>query len=225
MFWNLLAKLAIAIVTLVVVAACTSPQETQGSGSTAGKLASTTAPPAARPRLPREGLNLRDRMEWRTVLGWPQSCEDAFQGSRGSEDGGLEFHKLTDGVSLVNVLCASGSYQGSFVYVRLDERQAAPEATVLGFASYQAVDDKSVEKVQATEIWGEPTVLEGTGELTILNLFRQTGDCGLWSRYAVADGSPRLEEVRARLQCPASPGRRAELEAGQPPSGWKPIRE
>ena len=42
----------------------------------------------------------------------------------------MVFHELAPRLSVVEVLCAAGSYQASSTVVRLDERAPAPEAAV-----------------------------------------------------------------------------------------------
>jgi hypothetical protein len=133
------------------------------------------------------------------------------------------FFELSSGVSLVEVLCAAGSYQPSFVFIVLDERPPTPRGTVLSFQTYQSPDGTSLEEVTATEMVGEPAVIPEQRALTVLNLWRQTADCGVWARYAIGDGAPKLEAARARFPCPTRPGPPAQSRGGSPPSGWKIV--
>ena len=170
----------------------------------------------------RAELTLDDRAAWKAALDWPADCEDAFQASRVSDDAGLVFHQLAANISLVEVLCALGSYQPSSVFIMLDER-AAPRAEALTFRAYRSEDGETVERFDTSELWGEPTVLSSQQELTMLNLSRQIGDCGIWTRYSLRDGTPRVLDVRGQLPCPSTPGRRAISESGGPPAEWKEI--
>jgi hypothetical protein len=105
----------------------------------------------------------------------------------------------------------------------LDERAPTPRGTVLSFKTYQSPDGTSLEEVTATEMVGEPAVIPEQRALTVLNLWRQTADCGVWARYAIGDGAPKLEAARARFPCPTHPGPPALSRGGSPPSGWKIV--
>ena len=69
----------------------------------------------------------------------------------------------------------------------------------------------------------ELTYLPEAQELTLLSLSRQTGDCGTWAEYGLAEGNPRLEALYVRMPCPATPGEPANPGPGEPPEGWKRI--
>ena len=175
------------------------------------------------PRLPRTQVTLLDRTAWRGVLSWPDDCEASFQASRASEDGGLEFADVGERVSVVAVLCAAGSYQPSHVFVRLDERARLPLVSLLSFSVYTSEDGTTLTRSDATEIWGEPTLSADTKELRVLALARQTGDCGVWTRYDIGSDAPRLLEARARQPCPDTPETPAFGAPGEPPEGWAPV--
>jgi len=215
----------LAILGAAAVVGCTSPrgEDRQTHADSGAAAALTQAAPPADP-LPRTRLSLRDRAGWRAVLKWPDECEEAFRASHVGEDGGLVFDELGPGLSFVEVLCAAGSYQPSFVYVRFDERARAPVATVVSFRVYQSPDGRSIERTDETELWGEPSVSSVRQELTVLNLARQTGDCGIWSRYHIGNETPTAVDVRTRLPCPPRPGPRATSESGDPPRGWRPVQ-
>ena len=201
----------------IAVVSCSSPRE-QTSGS-AGTRASV---PQAAAALRRTQLSLGDRTGWRSVLNWPDECEEAFQASHAGDDAGLVFNELAPGISFVEVLCAAGSYQPSFVYVRLDERSTAPIATLLTFPVYESSDGVSIESVKASEIWGEPFVSPARRELAVLNLARQTGDCGIWTRYNIGGELPEMVDAR-RAPCATRPGAPATSSNGEPPRGWQPL--
>jgi hypothetical protein len=213
------------ILGAVAVAGCTSPRgDDRQTHADGGAAASTTrVAPSADP-LPRTRLSLRDRASWRPVLKWPDECEEAFRASHVGEDAGLVFNELGPGLSFVETQCAAGSYQPSFVYVRFDERPRAPVATVVSFRVYQSPDGRSIEQTNETELWGEPSLSPLRQELTVLNLARQTGDCGIWTRYNIGSDTPAVVDVRTRLPCPPRPGPRATSESGDPPRGWRPVQ-
>jgi hypothetical protein len=213
---NLATSIALLSVALL---SCRSPKpaDERRASPDSGQKAPTPA------RLPRANLTVRDRTDWRQVLNWDETCEQEFQSSRVAEDGGLVFHQIAPGVSLVEVLCSAGAYQPSFVIVRLDERSRAPVADVLSFLTYGSTDGSSLEPAQQVEMTGEPFLLPEQRELTVLNVFRQTRDCGIWTRYGIRDGAPQLKEVRVRLPCPTGTGMPVSSEPGRPPRGWRLI--
>jgi hypothetical protein len=201
------------------VPSCHSPKPTDDGRSVPRNGQNT--PSAA--HFPRTNLTVRDRTDWRRVLQWDEACEKEFQSSRVAEDGGLVFHQIAPSVSLVEVFCSAGAYQPSFIIVRLDERSQAPVADVLSFVTYESTDGSSLESVQQVEMTGEPSILAEQREVTVLNVFRQTRDCGIWTRYGIPDGAPQLKEARVRLPCPAGPGVPVSTEPGRPPRGWRLI--
>ena len=209
------------LITLVSIAvlSCRSPKPAD-EGRTVPDSGQQTPTPA---RLPRAHVTVRDRTDWRHILKWDATCEKDFQSSRVAEDGGLVFHQIGPRVSLVEVLCSAGAYQPSFVIVRLDERSQVPVADVLSFLTYESTDGRSLEPAQQVEMTGEPSILPEQRELTVLNVFRQTRDCGIWTRYSIRDRVPQLTEVRVRLPCPTGAGVPVSPERGRPPRGWRLI--
>jgi hypothetical protein len=130
------SRAIVAILGSAVWAGCGSaggPRSVDEQRSAAVRDAAAEQRPATAPLRRVAPISLHDRDLWRSVLAWPASCEEAFQTSRASDDGGLAFHELAPGLSVVEVLCAAGSYQPSHVYVRFDERGSSREATLLSF--------------------------------------------------------------------------------------------
>jgi len=173
--------------------------------------------------LPRANVTSTDRARWRELLAWPAGCEDAFGLTHAPDVGGLFFHTLGEGVTLVQVACAAGAYQGSAVFVRLDENVSPPAAKVLSFETYTSPDGAGLESAPSVELWGEVMFLASAKELTLLSVSRQMRDCGTWSRYSLVEEAPRLIELYARIACPEEPGPPAQPEPGRPPEGWARI--
>lgn len=213
----------------VGVSACTAPrpEHTDPPPAERGKAKPASAKSDVAPPL-KTTLSRTDRERWRQIAAWPEECESAFQASVASSDAGLVFHELADGRFLLQVLCAAGAYQPSHVFLSLDERAAPPVAALLKLPIYQSEDGRSIARTMEAEIFGEPTWLPDSRELTILSLARQTGDCGVWTKYrfTAQDDAvrPAVVEARALLPCPARLRDRAVSIQGQPPNGWKPIR-
>jgi hypothetical protein len=198
-----------------------SGQEKPGSQATPPGPPASAAPVAS--RLPKQSLTRSDRAAWQALLRWPDDCDEAFRQSHAGDDAGLEFHQLSDGVFLLGVVCAAGSYQPSTIFLRVDDRKSPPTAVGLTFDSYESADGASLMRTQVTELWGDAAFLAPTRELTLLSVSRQSGDCGTWARYALTEATPRLLEFRARLPCPARPGDHVAPEPGKPPPGWKTV--
>jgi hypothetical protein len=213
----------LVILGAIAAVGCSSPRVEEESAGRAGRDTRASAPqgPAPAP-LRRSQLTLGDRTGWRSVLNWPDDCEEAFQASHAGDDAGLVFNELSPGISFVEVLCAAGAYQPSFVYVRLDERSTVPIARLLIFPVYESSDGVSIESARASEIWGEPFVSSARRELAILNLARQTGDCGIWTRYNIGGELPEMVDAR-RAPCAARPEAPATSSNGEPPRGWQPV--
>jgi hypothetical protein len=211
------------ILGAIAAVGCSSPRVEEESAGRAGRDTRASIPQGPAPAPPRRNqLTLGDRTDWRSVLNWPNDCEEAFQASHVGDDAGLVFNELSPGISFVEVLCAAGAYQPSFVYVRLDERSTIPIARLLIFPVYESSDGVSIESAKASEIWGEPFVSPARRELTILNLARQTGDCGIWTRYNIGGDLPEMVDAR-RAPCATRPGAPATSSNGEPPRGWQPV--
>ena len=216
-------RVILLILAAAVITGCSSPRVEEKSVGGATQKTPAAVPQGAAAPLRRSQLSLGDRTRWRSVLNWPNECEEAFQASRAADDAGLVFNELSPGVSFVQVLCAAGSYQPSFVYMRFDERSPAPVAALLIFPVYESSDGVSIESVKASEIWGEPFVSPARRELAVLNLARQTGDCGIWTRYNIGGEIPVVVDARS-ARCSTGPGTPAASSDGQPPRGWQPVR-
>lgn len=213
------------VLALASAAGCSHPPDTadarREAAAARADAEAAPSPPALR-RLP--PYSLADREAWRRALSWPAACEDAFQSTRATEDGGILVVELAPGLSIVDVTCAGGSYQPSHAFTRFDERGSSPVATTLEFQTYESADGVTLGSTAATELIGHATLSPERRELSLLSLSRQLADCGVWSRYTVATERPQLVAAAAQLPCPSTPGPPAESVGGAPPAGWRPIR-
>ncbi|MEP7345221.1 MAG: DUF1176 domain-containing protein [Gemmatimonadaceae bacterium] len=207
---------------LLLTLACsprTSDQPPAGALTDSGQhIAADTS------RLPRKDVTVADRTRWFERLHWPNACEDDFVQTHLTDDGGLEFHMLQQGVSLVIVRCALGAYQPTSVVLLLDERQSVMSATVLRFPTFESLDGKTLAPTNTAELVGELTLLDASNALTVLSLARQIGDCGTWARYEFPGGTPVLKAFAERVSCPENAGPRASTRSGEPPVGWKVVQ-
>jgi hypothetical protein len=219
-------RLAVVALAAACASGCTPEPNVDAQRQPAPNAAAAAHAPTLQNLRRVAPLSLDDRAAWRSALDWPASCEDAFESSRAGQDGGLVIHALEPNVSLVEVLCASGAYQPSHVFLRFDERGSSPVATLLEFRVFLSADGAALTTSLETEIWGEPTLSPGARELSVLTLSRQLADCGVWSRHAIGSGSdrPQLLAAAEQLPCPPTPGPPAESADGNAPRGWRPIR-
>jgi hypothetical protein len=216
-------RVRVAFVSLLLACAGPRPAEDAETVRVSGADSAGPQPSTSVRELPRTNVTATDRARWRGVLQWPAECENAFELTHISSDGGLFFRALEDGVTLIEVTCAAGAYQGSAVFVRLDENASPPAARTLMFATYTSADNETLERTESTELWGEAMFLQDARELTLLSVSRQTRDCGTWSRYSLAEAAPRLLELYAQIVCPEESGPPAQPEPGRPPDGWAKI--
>jgi hypothetical protein len=165
-------------------------------------------------------------LAWRQVVRWPDGCEEAFQASRASDDGGLVFEALDDSVLLLQVTCAAGAYQPSSMWWVVPT--SAPGGAPPSVLEFQVLSgekaDASSPRYQ-TEVFGEWVFDHMSRQLTRLSVSRQTGDCGFWARYRVEAGTARLVKAAAKFPCPSQRGEQARLDAARPPTSWTVRKE
>ncbi|GEM_PF-2144031 len=160
------------------------------------------------------------RSKWRRTLQWNNSCEDAFQASYVGQQSGVQVYKADNTVELVSVLCSAGAYQPSFVYFLLAKHKSGVTAQAINFPIYASDDGWNMNRSVQTEIWGEPIFDSERVELNILNVARQSGDCGSWAVYSLEQASAELMELWALFPCPQNIEAPAEQKIGVPPAGW-----
>ena len=217
----------IVAVGLASMAACTSPVPAVDAPADAPSDAARVADNnlgESKALPPRVHLSLSHRAEWRPILQWPDDCETAFEASHAGDDPGMIFHEVAPRLSVVEVMCAAGSYQTSSTVIRLDERRPVVEATVLRFPVYETETGEAFTTTEVTELWGEIAIDPATAVMTVLNLARQTADCGTWTRYDLGDDAPIVTDARARLPCPGRARPPIRLDTDHPPVGWRHIR-
>ena len=215
-------RLAIATLVSACTVACTSGPHEPATQQASSEAPSDEPRPANQLLRRTAPLSLGDRAAWRAALDWPVSCEEAFESSHAGGDGGLVIHALAPNVSLVEVLCAAGSYQPSHLFIRYDERAVSPIATLLEFPVLLPGEGATLTETLETEIWGESTLSSDARMLSVLAFSRQLADCGIWSRYALDATRPRLVAA-AQQPCPVTPGSPAVSSDGSAPRGWRPL--
>ena len=170
-----------------------------------------------------EAHSKETRSHWRKRLAWNDDCEESFSASYAGLESGIEVYTLKNGLELVSVLCSAGAYQPSFLYFIVDEDIELEQDIPLKFLYYESADGQTLQSYSRSELWGEPLIDTARGQLSILNLARQTGDCGSWAVYAIHRENAELLELWARFPCPVKIEAHAEQQIGKPPEGWVKI--
>ena len=162
-----------------------------------------TACAAGMPEIPvaEREIPSAEREAWRTVIGWPTACEEAYRATIGGKRSGMVFHDLGGGHCLVEIACASGAYQGFAVFAGIEMTRKSPGSRMLSFPIFESRDNGNLERRESGEVWGTVTFDPGTRRLTVLNRFRGSGDCGTHVVYRFRNGTPELEEARAKPEC------------------------
>lgn len=213
-----------ALAASVAAGGCGSQSDVERQREAAVAEAEREVPRSPLAGLPRAApITLAQRARWKPILQWPASCEEAFQASRAGDDGGLVFYTIGPGLSTVEVRCAAGSYQPSQVFLRFDERGSSPVSTVLAFLAFGSEDGAGITQRTETELFGETAFSPDGREVSVLSLSRQIGDCGIWTRYAIATEHPRVLSAASRLPCSDRPSAPAEWHDGNMPAGWSPM--
>jgi hypothetical protein len=142
----------------------------------------------APPRVKKD-VTRAERAAWRGVLGWPESCEEAYRASypEGETYGGLEFHRLGRGRYLVEVVCDGGGVQPGAVFMLYDGRRART-LKLKGF--------EDEEEVRALTKF-----VPRTRELLLMSKADAMGTCGLFVRYSFSGARPRVVEARRQDDC------------------------
>lgn len=152
------------------------------------------APVVAAQTPPRVKKNVTraERAEWREVLAWPESCEEAYEASypEGETYGGLEFHWLARGRYLVEVTCDGGGIQPSTIFMLYDTRHPR-RARPLKLKGFE--DEREVRALTKFD--------PATRELFLMSKGDAMGTCGLFVRYSFRAARPRVVEARRQDDC------------------------
>jgi hypothetical protein len=153
--------------------------------------------------LKKENLTYADRVAWRSFLNWPSDCESTFDYPDKSF-AGLSFYELSPKHDLVQVTCNLGSYQGTYVFLLLDESISPPKAMLLHFTTYEDSGEPGsgrLQKLEGTQLTGTPEFDQSAKQLRVLNKFRGLGDCGFQVSYAFSRERPEVTVLQGKLDC------------------------
>jgi hypothetical protein len=142
-----------------------------------------------------------ERAAWRTLLAWPESCEEAYRASypEGEEYGGLEFHRLGRGRYLVEVVCDGGGIQPSAVFALYDARtpRRARPLRLKGFDG----EGGHRRTPPYAEVRALTKFVPSKRELLLMSKADAMGTCGLFVRYSFRGARPRVVEARRGDDC------------------------
>jgi hypothetical protein len=138
-----------------------------------------------------------------------------------SEDGPhyIRFQPLARGRFVVSILCRSGAYNATYIYVLYDETRRPARAQFLWFPVYRMRDGVPVKEI--VPYLFARTFNPATRELVALAKYRGMGDCGEFSRYVLRGSTPVLMEFRAKTDCDGTAIYRLRRGLAQPSPHWK----
>jgi hypothetical protein len=174
--------------------------------ATATPVPTITASPTATPLAAgvdpsQEEILYSDRPAWRTLLGWPNDCEEGFELlSRQPDDyGGIDIYPMDDNQYLIFVLCTLGPYWVEERVYWLDDSTDLPTAQPITLPEL-VQDDAPEQGVHEVDVlYGSfPIYLPEAQTLTTLHAYRGMKDCGVFYQYHLEDARFVLDEVRYR---------------------------
>lgn len=212
-----LVWLMAAVLTVLNATACVArPSGAAGSEGAQNTAAQNSSAPTAGHTLAKENLSYADRVAWHAQLKWPDDCESTFDYPDKSMSG-LAFYELSPKRYLVQVTCTLGSYQGTYVFLLLDESASPSTSKLLKFVSYQDSGEPGpnrISKTQSSELTGTPAFDGAAKQLQVVDKFRGVGDCGFQTIYGFAKEQPELILVRGKMDCDGKPSN---------PKDWKKL--
>ncbi|WP_428562134.1 MAG: DUF1176 domain-containing protein [Solidesulfovibrio sp. DCME] len=162
------------------------------------------------------------RAKLRARLGWPPSCEAAYQEMVSPEgmgatvrSTGVDAYALSGGRTLYVVQCDQAAYQATYTAV-LTEQPDGPGMPL----RFPALADSAAPSppVPQDELVGDVSFDAAKGTLTVLTKARGLADCGSLAVYAFPSGARvSLAEMRVR-ECPRQP------KGYVPPERWPLLR-
>ena len=160
------------------------------------------------------------RAEWRSLLKWDDACESGVAHIANSGAGfvGVTHFKMHDSISLVSVVCQTGSYNQGKIVFRLRNIGSGRQSTVLEFPQFRFKEpepdsskyfDPNVKEPTSTVdlfytytdrlLWGNLKIDKEKQTITNSNFFRggDTG-CGLNTVYKLVEDKLKVVEFRAQ---------------------------
>lgn len=131
------------------------------------------------------------RAEWKVILDWNQDCDHV-------QEDWVTVYPLSTDLSLVEVVCTLGSYQGyqHYYVVDLELNVRGAQAIKLSVPA-DNITDGLVKANETDEIWGYPEFDLENLRLTMTRRFRGIGDCGVQTTYQFSEqGDANINSVR-----------------------------
>ena len=131
----------------------------------------------------------------------------------------IQFQPLGRGRFLMSILCRSGAYNATYIYVLYDESRRPVHAEFLWFPVYRMREGVPVKEI-TPYVFGR-SFNPKTRELVALAKYRGMGDCGEFSRYVLRGDTPELSEFRAKTDCDGRDIYQLRKGLVQPSPPWK----
>ncbi len=163
---------------------------------------STAMPPSV--DLSKVDVQYSDRPDWQALLGWPDECEETFQGTslhKPEGYGGVSFYKVADEQYLAFVTCTLGPYWVEERLYLLDDRTNPPTARHLTVPELTRQGSQDWVLHEIDQIHGLPLFNQDTQTLINLVPFRGLKDCGFFYKYRFEHERFVLEEARYHAEC------------------------
>lgn len=142
-------------------------------------------------------FTLAERKELQKILNWPKSCDEIaenFSDKQHSKDSRIIKYNLSDTTFLLQIGCAIGAYQESFVYYFIDDKKET--FNLIQFKTVEIEANNKVRIHKTTEVAGIPT-FQG-GKLTLFEKGRGAGGCGSEITYGFKKAQSYVIRARAR---------------------------
>jgi hypothetical protein len=173
---------------------------------------------------PSKYLTAKDREMWRSVLNWPDECEQRSRFFRDREGGwvheGIFIDSLGENNYIVDVECAMTDRQSEHIYYKITEHADTIESRLLILEQFYYIfalgGDSDLELEGKADRKGEYirfkdslthghtlSTREGPFEprLEVKKEYVRTGGCGLYTIYDVSGDCAEVIEFRANLRC------------------------
>jgi hypothetical protein len=220
---QLLRMLVVCLICLIVC----WPDTASASASACGSDVQIVKKPGGLRKTnpgPSRFLRAKDRELWRSVLNWPDECEQRSRAARDIEGGwmheGIFIYPIGENNYIVDVECAMTDKQSEHIYYKITEHADTIESRLLILEQFYyifAPEGKSDLELEGTFdpegeyirfkdflsygqtpfFWDKPF----KPRLTVEKRYIRAGGCGLLTIYDVSGDCAEVIEFRANLRC------------------------
>lgn len=150
--------------------------------------------------LKKTNLKAKDRMAWYKELQWEELYMlHPFADEADNDDAGMEFYQLSEYQYLIEIFCAPGAYNPTYIYYFYDEsKPRRKRGKRLVFPHFEVEEDGSLVGYLENEVTALPTFNRQTKILEIYAKSRGAGGCGQLVHFKFVQGKPVVVRARAR---------------------------